>query len=178
MEIGWTNALCGRALVKYFVDVEGETFEVDVTHDEVRIDGELVDISLEQSGIPELFSVLIDSQSHEVLIQSAGGGVNAVLSGYSFQLSVQDEAERRLQVGRQTEVAPDGELHLAAPISGLIVSVPVAVGDEVMQGQNVVVLEAMKMENEISAPRAGRIKSVLVEAGERVEVDATMIVLE
>ncbi len=164
--------------MRYFVDIEGETFEVDIAHDEVRIDGELVDISLEQSGIPELFSVLIDSQSHEVLVQSASGGINAVLSGYSFQLRVQDEAERRLQIGRQTEVAPDGELHLEAPISGLVVNIPVAEGDEVMQGQTVVVLEAMKMENEISAPRTGRIKSVFVAAGERVEADTTMVVLE
>ena len=164
--------------MKYFVDIEGEVFEVDITHSEVRVDGELVDISLEQSGIPELFSVLIDSQSHEVLVQAAAGEVTVALSGYSFQLSVQDEAEQRLQTGRRTEVAPDGVLRLEAPISGLVVSVPVTQGDEVVQGQILVVLEAMKMENEISAPRAGTVKSIAVAAGDRVDADATMIVLE
>ena len=164
--------------MKYFVDIEGEVFEVDISHNEVRVDGELVDISLEQSGIPELFSVLIDSQSHEVLVQATAGEVQVALSGYSFQLNVQDEAERRLQIGKRKEVVPDGELHLEAPISGSVVSVPVAEGDEVVLGQTLVVLEAMKMENEISAPRAGTVKSVLVVAGERVDLDATMIILE
>lgn len=164
--------------MKYFVDIEGDTFEVDISHDEIRVDGEIVAISLEQSGIPELLSVLIDSQSHEVLVQPAAGDVNVTLSGYSFQLSVQDEAERRLQVGRRKEVAADGELHMEAPISGLVVSVPVVEGDEVVQDQTVVILEAMKMENEITAPRAGKIKSVAVVSGERVEANATMIILE
>ncbi len=165
-------------LVKYFVDIEGEVFEVDISHDEVQVDGTRVDISLEQSGIPELFSVLIDSQSHEVLVQATADGVQAALSGYSFRLVVQDEAERRLQVGRRSEVVPDGELHLEAPIAGLVVSVPVSEGEVVVLGQVLVVLEAMKMENEVAAPRAGVIKSVLVTSGERVEQDATMIILE
>lgn len=164
--------------MKYFVDVEGEVFEVDISHAEVRVDGALVDISLEQSGIPELFSVLIDSQSHEVLVQATAGEVQVALSGYSFQLNVQDEVERRLQIGRRMEVAPDGELHLEAPISGSVVSVPVTEGDQVVLGQTLVILEAMKMENEIAAPRAGTVKSILVAAGERVDLEATMIILE
>ncbi len=164
--------------MKYFVDIEGEVFEVDISHDEVRVDGERVDISLKQSGIPELFSVLIDSQSYEVLVQATAEEVKVALSGYSFQLNVQDEAERRLQIGRRLEVAPDGELHVEAPISGAVISVPVAEGDAVVLGQTLVVLEAMKMENEISAPRAGTVKSIAVAAGDRVDADATMMVLE
>lgn len=164
--------------MKYFVDIEGDTFEVDISNDEIRVDGELVTISLEQSGIPELFSVLIDSQSHEVLVQDAVGDVNVTLSGYSFQLTVQDEVERRLQVGRLKEVAADGEMNLEAPISGLVVSVPVTEGDSVVQGQTVVILEAMKMENEITVPRAGTVKSIAVVSGQRVEANATMIILE
>lgn len=173
-----THALSGGALVKYYVEVEGKTFEVEIEQDEIRVDGELVTMSVEQSGIPELFSVLLDSQSHEVLVQDASGDVNATLNGYNFLLTVQDEAERRLQMGRRTTAAPDGELRLEAPIAGLVVEVPVNEGDEVVQGQTMVVLEAMKMENEISAPREATVKTVLVSAGDRVEADQAMMILE
>ncbi len=164
--------------MKYYVAIEGDTFEVELTANEIRMDGEPITIDLVQSGMPELYSVLINDQSHEVLVTSAATALDVTLSGYSFMVTVQDEAERALQLGRGASSELEGDLAIMAPISGLVVIVPVVEGEEVVQGQTLVVLEAMKMENEIMAPRAGRVRNVTVEPGERVELDFTMMVLE
>lgn len=161
--------------MKYYVDVEGDTFEVDLGGDEIRVNGEPVAVSLERSGLPELYSVLVDHRSHEVWVQVRAGRMDASLAGYSFRLSIQDEAERTLQAGRSDGEEAEGEARIDAPIAGLVVSVPVQEGEAVARGQTLVVLEAMKMENEITAPRAGTVRDVAVTAGARVDMDAVMM---
>ncbi len=164
--------------MKYYVEIEGDTFEVELTEDEIRMDGEPVTIDLMQSGMPELYSVLINDQSHEILVNDAAPDLDVTLYGHSFKVIVQDETERAFQLGRGSSADLEGDLAVTAPISGLVVIVPVAEDEEVVQGQTLVILEAMKMENEITAPRAGRIRDVAVEPGDRVEMDFTMMVLE
>lgn len=161
--------------MKYYVDVEGDTFEVDLVGDEVRVNGEPVAVSLERSGLPELYSALVDHRSHEVWVQARAGRLDASLAGYSFRLSIQDEAERALQAGRSDGEEAEGEARIDAPIAGLVVSVPVQEGEAVARGQTLVVLEAMKMENEITAPRAGTVRDIAVTAGARVDMDAAMM---
>ncbi|MCB0022198.1 MAG: acetyl-CoA carboxylase biotin carboxyl carrier protein subunit [Caldilinea sp.] len=73
---------------------------------------------------------------------------------------------------------PAGELAVVAPIPGLVVKVLAAAGDAIEEGQPLVILEAMKMENEIRSMRPGVIKSVEVAPGQRVEQNAVLIVLE
>ncbi|MCE2467975.1 MAG: acetyl-CoA carboxylase biotin carboxyl carrier protein subunit [Caldilineaceae bacterium] len=79
--------------------------------------------------------------------------------------------------GRGPVEAAGGDLPVPAPISGLVVSVAVADGDTVEAGQILVVLEAMKMENDITAPRAGVVGQVAVADGDRVEINHVMLVL-
>ncbi len=164
--------------MKYYVEIEGDTFEIEVSADEIRLDGERIALDLTQSGMPELYSVLINDQSHEVLVHEANQAMEITLYGHSFRVIVQDEAERTFQLGRGSSQDLEGDLPVTAPISGLVVVVPVAEGEEVIQGQTLVVLEAMKMENEITAPRHGYVRDVAVEPGERVEMDFPMMVLE
>ena len=85
---------------------------------------------------------------------------------------------RRMNRARRLPTLPDGELAITAPIPGLVVRVLVAVGDAIEEGQPVVLLEAMKMENELRAMRGGVVKSVIVSAGQRVDQNAPLIVLE
>jgi biotin carboxyl carrier protein len=73
---------------------------------------------------------------------------------------------------------PEGELAVRAPIPGLVVKVLVEAGQSVGEEQPLVLLEAMKMENEIRAVRAGVVKQVSCDAGQRVEQNAVLIVLE
>jgi biotin carboxyl carrier protein len=85
-----------------------------------------------------------------------------------------DASRRR----RASAAHADGEQRILAPMPGRIVRVLAAVGDEVALRQPVVVIEAMKMENELRAPKAGRVKEVAVESGASVEAGRLLVVIE
>lgn len=159
------------------MQVDGESWVVDIEEDAVLVNGEPVSVDLTQSGIPELYSVLLDGSSHEVLVSSDVSGCDVTVGGQVLRAEVQDEPTRILMKGRGTAEPAGGDLQVPAPISGLVVSVAVADGDTVTAGQILVVLEAMKMENDITAPRAGVVAQVAVADGDRVEINHVMLVL-
>ena len=163
--------------MRYFVQVDGEAWVVDIEEDAVLVNGEPVSVDLTQSGIPELYSVLLDGSSHEVLVSSDVSGCDVTVGGQVLRAEVQDEPTRILMKGRGSAETAGGDLPVPAPISGLVVSVAVADGDTVEAGQTLVVLEAMKMENDITAPRAGVVGQVAVTDGDRVEINHVMLVL-
>ena len=163
--------------MRYFVQVDGESWVVDIEEDAVLVNGEPVSLDLTQSGIPELYSVLLDGASHEVLVSSDVSGCDVTVGGQVLRAEVQDEPTRILMKGRGPVETAGGDLPVPAPISGLVVSVAVADGDTVEAGQILVVLEAMKMENDITAPRAGVVGQVAVADGDRVEINHVMLVL-
>ena len=100
------------------------------------------------------------------------------MRGEQFQVQVEDERSRKLNAGRRAAELPDGEIAVKAPIPGLVVKVLTDVEEEVEEGQPLVILEAMKMENELRSPKAGIVKKVDAVAGQRVEQNAILIVLE
>lgn len=81
---------------------------------------------------------------------------------------MEDEREKRLKAAA-SGMNGDGEFQLKAPMPGLIISIPVNEGDEVVKGQVLLILESMKMQNELKAPRDGKIQRIRVKAGETVE---------
>ena len=100
------------------------------------------------------------------------------MRGLQWQLQGEDGWARRLNRERRLPTLPEGELAITAPIPGLVVRILVKEGDTIEEGQPVVLLEAMKMENELRAVRGGVVKSVLAAAGQRVDQNAPWIVLE
>lgn len=164
--------------MKYFAQIGEHEFEVRIEQGKVYIDDEEVDVDLVQSGAQELYSLLFNGRSYELLIESERFNYGVTLRGEHFDIQVEDERTRRLNAGRKAPSLPDGELPVKAPIPGLVVQVLVSPGDAVEDGQPLLLLEAMKMENEIRAPRAGVIKKIEVEAGQRVEQNAVLIILE
>ena len=96
----------------------------------------------------------------------------------SFSVQVEDERTRKLNAGRRPAALPDGEFAVKAPIPGLVVKVLAEEGDEVDEGQSLLILEAMKMENELRSPKAGVVKKIEVTPGQRVEQNSILIVLE
>jgi biotin carboxyl carrier protein len=107
-------------------------------------------------------------------------GVEVVLAGWRFELEVEDADLHDLR-DRATAARGAGAHHgptdVRAIIPGRVVSVAVAVGDEVEAGQRLLSVEAMKMENELRAPRAGTVDRVAVGPGQTVELGDTLIVL-
>jgi len=122
----------------------------------------------------DFYSILYEGKSYEVSVESVGASY-VVRHGAHEQAVELADASRR---GRDDLHRRTGTQHVDSVMPGKVVRVLVAAGDDVQAGQGLVVVEAMKMENEIGAPRAGRVKSVEVSPGQNVETGARLVVLE
>jgi biotin carboxyl carrier protein len=106
--------------------------------------------------------------------------VEVVVAGWRFEFDVEDaelHALRERATSAREAGAHHGPTDVRAIIPGRVVSVAVAVGEDVEAGQRLLSVEAMKMENELRAPRAGTVERVAVEPGQTVELGDTLIVL-
>ena len=163
--------------MKYFAGVGDHTLEIEITEDGVVVDGEPITVDLRQSGVSQLYSLLLDGASFEMIIEETQQSFDVTLRGEPFRVQVEDERTRRLHGGRQGPALPPGDLTIRAPIPGLIVKVMAQDGDEIVEDQPLMILEAMKMENEVRAVRSGVVRKVEVSAGQSVEQDAVLIVI-
>lgn len=164
--------------MKYFSRIGQNEYEIEIVDGKVFVDGEAVEVDLRQSGAPELYSLLYNGRSFEMLIEADRFTYDVTLRGERFEVQVEDERTRRLNIGRKMVSLPEGEIRISAPIAGLIVKVLVEVGQTVDEEEPLLLLEAMKMENEIRAVRAGVVKQISCVAGQRVEQNAILVVLE
>ena len=164
--------------MKYYARVDNNEYEIEINDDVVQIDGEVIDVDLVRSGVPELYSILYSGRSFELLVAADRFNYTVNVRGEQFQVQIEDERARRLSSGRRLPTLPDGELAVIAPIPGLVVKVLVKEGDTIEESQPLVLLEAMKMENELRAMRGGKVKSIAITAGQRVEQNAVLIILE
>jgi biotin carboxyl carrier protein len=98
-----------------------------------------------------------------------------LVAGAQHEVQVQNERARRLARANRDLGAPAGNVAIKAPIPGLVVKVPVAVGQQVAHGETLIILEAMKMENELRAPRAGTIREIRVTTGEQVNLGQVLL---
>jgi biotin carboxyl carrier protein len=167
--------------MKYYATVDGQTYEIVIEgRGRITVDGVEMVADMRPVGRPELLSLLLDRASHEVVVEQDAGGRNlysVLVGGTQYQVKVQDERARRLAQADRSVRAPAGELAIKSPIPGLIVRVPVAPGQSVTQGEPLVILEAMKMENELRAPRDGVVHEVRVEAGAQVALGQVLVTL-
>ncbi|HEV8633298.1 MAG TPA: biotin/lipoyl-containing protein [Chloroflexota bacterium] len=170
-----------RAPVKYYVTIEDRVVEVEVTDTPAgttaTIEGRTFDVDLLPVSAEELFSLVVDSQSHEVLVEDVEGGIEVIVGGELFRIVVQDEWERRLANIQRKSTAVTGETVVKAPMPGQVVGVPVQPGDAIKTGQGLVILSAMKMENEIRSPRDGAVVAVHIGEGDKVEQGAPLVTI-
>jgi len=166
--------------VKYVVDVDGRSVEVELDGEQVMVSGEALPASLaELAGTPVALLSLGDSV-HRVVVtrDSAKGRYTLSLDGRRYEVEALDERTRAIRQLSSSASGPKGPAPLVAPMPGLIVRVTVDVGASVQAGQGLVVMEAMKMENELRATAAGKVKTILAEPGTAVEKGAFLIELE
>ena len=124
--------------------------------------------------------VKIGTRVYRVVVQRRQGRGRYTLwiDGYRFEAEALDERTRAIRDLSAATAGPVGPAPVRAPMPGLIVRVNVKVGDEVQAGQGLVVMEAMKMENELRATAAGTVRSVEVSPGTAVEKGALLMALE
>jgi biotin carboxyl carrier protein len=121
--------------------------------------------------------MVIDGKSYEAYVYEGDEEWQVLLLGQQYPLRVEDEREKRLRAAAGGAVADSGEFNLKAPMPGMIVSVAVEQGQQVEKGSVLVILESMKMQNELKAPRAGTVTRVKVKAGETVEQRQTILTI-
>jgi biotin carboxyl carrier protein len=120
------------------------------------------DVELAEPGV---YSVLIDGRSYEARVEETPTALVVVIDGRRFEIDVRDP---RRFTRRGGSGGVDGVQTVAAPMPGKVVRVLASVGEEVAAGQGILVVEAMKMQNEMKAPRAGRVLTISTREGATV----------
>jgi biotin carboxyl carrier protein len=160
----------------------GRNYEIEIDEDGVvRVDGQEYIADLRRIGELDLYSLLIDNKSYEVHVQDTERNNYRVMvsaQGYEgYEVRVLDERTYRVSKSTGGLAGGAAEGAIKAPIPGLVVRILVAEGDEVKVGQTVVILQAMKMENELRAQRAGTVATIKCKAGDSVNQGDTLVTL-
>jgi pyruvate carboxylase subunit B len=166
--------------VKYVVKVGDTDVEVLLDGDVVDVDGRMTTAHLtELEGTPVRL-VTIGDEVHRVVARRGAtrGRYTLWLDGFRYDVEALDERSRAIRELSGASATPTGPAPLVAPMPGMIVRIAVQVGDSVQAGQSLIVMEAMKMENELRASTAGTVKAVLAQAGTAVEKGAVLLELE
>jgi biotin carboxyl carrier protein len=166
--------------VRYVVTVNGREVEVTLDGSTVRVgdfeaEGHVVDVDR-----TPLRMVTVGRRVHRVLARPGptAGQYTIHLDGFRFEVEALDERMRAIRQLASPAARSPGPTTLSAPMPGLVVRVLVQAGDQVQAGQGVVVIEAMKMENELRAPTAGVVRSVPVGPGNAVEKGVILVEFE
>ena len=165
--------------MKYVVDVAGRMVEIELDGDVVRVDGAAVHARLAELPGTPIVLLTVESEVHRVAVArgETRGKYSLSVDGRRYAVEALDERTRAIRELSEATAAPAGPAPLIAPMPGLIVRVNVAPGDSVRAGQGLIVMEAMKMENELRASAAGVVISVRATPGTAVERGTVLVEL-
>lgn len=156
--------------MKYFVTLNGRTREVMVEGDLVQVDGRRFAAELRPVAGTPLRVLALDGVSWQLAMENAGRGAWIVQAGGErHEVAALDERAAHIRALVGQGAAPPGPPVLKAPMPGLVVRVLVESGQKVLEGTSLIVLEAMKMENELKAVSQGTVEAVSVSRGQTVE---------
>jgi biotin carboxyl carrier protein len=144
----------------------------------IEVNGEPHRVDFQTIDAGALYSLLIDNRSWQVLAERNGDEYRISIDGELYVVTVQDERTRKIQKALSRAAKETGEFVLQAPMPGLVRGVSVQPGQEVQKGQGLVILEAMKMENELRAPRVGVVRDIRVKPGDAVELGQALVVMQ
>jgi biotin carboxyl carrier protein len=160
------------------VTVNGRDYRVDLEQQEggawsCRINGDAILVNATHAAVGVL-SLLIGNESHEVVINSAQQQVT--IAGVRYAVDVRDP--RSWSARRRRAHSDEGPKKVFAPMPGKVVRVIAPSGTEVEQGAGVIVIEAMKMQNELKSPKKGKVAKILVTEGSPVNPGDVLAVIE
>jgi len=162
--------------MKYITTIAGHEYNVDILDEHrVMVDGVTYQIDFVPVGDQPVYSLVVDGKSFDAHVYQNEDLWQVVFRGTLFSAIVEDEREKRLRAALAGKVAMHADFHLKAPMPGMVVSIPVQEGQMVQKGDVLLILESMKMQNELRSPRDGKVVRVRVEAGDRVEQKETML---
>jgi biotin carboxyl carrier protein len=162
--------------MKYITTIGEKEFEVEVIDEhQVMFHNQIVQIDFHPVSDQPVYSLLIDGKSYEAYVFPMENSWQVLLHGRQYAAEVEDERERRLRAASSDRFPGGKEFHLKAPMPGLVVALAVVEGQKVQKGDLLVILESMKMQNELKSPRDGIISRVRIVSGESVEQHQTIL---
>ena len=166
--------------MKYIVDVRGHRVTVDLSPGHAQVDGATLPATLREVEGTPVRLVTIGNEVHRVVVRArrARGSYTLWIDGFTYEVEALDERTRTIRDLTAKAKGPSGPAPLLAPMPGLIVRVNVRAGEQVTAGQGLVVMEAMKMENELRASGPGIVRAVRVSVGDKVEKGAALVELD
>ena len=146
----------------------------------IRIDEQPIEIDsadLENAVLiaPGICSILRDGCSYEVRLAETEGDLQARVNGYDYLVEVRDQRDAP---AKSRTSGGEGRQKVMAPMPGKVIRVLVEQGDAVEAGQGLVVVEAMKMQNEMKSPKAGRVTQLAAKPGGAVAAGEVLAVIE
>ena len=162
--------------MKYVATTNDREILIEIVDEQhILVDGVSYEIDFEAVSEQTVYSLLANNKSYEALVNESEEGWQVLLHGSQYVLLVEDEREWRLRASLGGETAGNVDYHLTAPMPGLIVTVTVSEGQTVDQGDVLLILESMKMQNELKSPRSGKVSRVRVKPGDSVEQRDTLL---
>ena len=146
----------------------GAALKYSVDGKEIKVDARLI--------VPGILSLVIDGKQFRCILDRDVDGEGVILGGERTSLSIADP--RSLTANKGAAAGTGGPRQVKAPMPGRVVRVLAALGDEVVEGQGLIVIEAMKMQNELRSPRQGRVSRLSAEIGATVVAGEVLIVVE
>ena len=164
--------------MKYFATVNGKEYTIEIDgEDRVVVNGQPHQVDFQQLTETGTLSLLLNNRSLEAIVNSREDHWEVLLHGDLYTAHVQDERAYRLAQARGTLAEETGELIIRSPMPGVILEVLVEPGARVARGDKVIILESMKMENELRSSRDGIVRRVQVATGDSVEKNQNLVII-
>ncbi len=173
------HAPLGENEMKYIATVNDQQFTIEIIDEKrVLLNGTPVEVDFQSVQNQPVYSLITEGKSYEAYVSENDDQWEVLLLGDLYTIAVVDEREQRLRNAGGVQVADRGEYHMKAPMPGLVVAIPVKEGQEVQKGDVLVILESMKMQNELRSPKDGIVTRIRVSVGDSVEQKVTMLSVE
>lgn len=163
--------------MRYFATIDGEEYVIDVGKESITVNDREYAVDFEDLIERGMVSLLLNNHSIEAIVEAEDEVSEVLIKGELYSVRVQDERTRRLAQARGETAVDSGEAQIKSPMPGIIIATPVAEGETVKKGDQIIILESMKMENELRAPRDGVVQRVAVTPGMSVEKDQLLAVI-
>jgi len=162
--------------MKYVTTISEREYIIEILDERhILLDGTPYEVDFDSVSGQPVYSLLLDGHSYESYVYPSEDGWQVLLHGALYPATVEDEREKRLRAALGREIAERGEFHVKAPMPGLVIAVLVNDGQAVEKGDVLVILESMKMQNELRSPRAGTVTRLRAKAGDSVEQRQTLL---
>ncbi|MFY9688525.1 MAG: biotin/lipoyl-containing protein [Candidatus Acidiferrales bacterium] len=168
--------------MKLTIELDGKTRTVEIGSDAMRgaagllctVDGRAVPADAIEVA-PGIYSILIEGASFEVRVEPSGIGLRITSAGREYAAQIRDPRQWRRNRGAAEEA--EGSQRVVAPMPGKVVRVLVKAGETVEAGKGILVVEAMKMQNEVRSPKSGKVERILVSEGQTVSAGDVLAIV-